>query len=347
MIESRKKDHVDICLKKDVEVGVDFWSMIKFFHRAAPEVDIDDISTRCNFLDKEMSAPLVISAITGGYSGAKIINQRLAAAAEEIGIPMGVGSQRPALENTKYRKSYEIVAQYNPPLVFGNIGAPQLIRQKEAIPIDVDQCTEALEMIDGDYLAVHFNYLQEVIQPEGDCRAADVMTTLKELSKHLPIIAKETGAGVSSEMAGEFEDAGVKAIDIGGMGGTSFSAVEYHRTESKNKKVLAKLLWDWGIPTPVSIIECRRTTRLPLISTGGIRNGLHAAKALSLGADTVGIAGSILPWVSKSEEDTISYINNIIKELRTVMFLLGCKKIEDLRKQRVVITSELRDWIGD
>ncbi len=347
MIESRKKDHMDICLKKDVESGNDFWSMIKLFHRAAPEIDLDDISTRCKFLGVDISAPLVISAITGGYSGAKTINQRLAAAAEKVGIPMGVGSQRPALENKKYRKSYEVVSKYDPPLVFGNIGAPQLIPQKGRTPIDVEKCKEALEMIDGDFIAVHFNYLQEVVQPEGDDHGVNIMANLKELARQIPIIAKETGAGVSSEMALEFQEAGVRAIDVGGMGGTSFSGVEYHRNKGKNEKDLAKLLWDWGIPTPVSIIECRRTTELPLISTGGVRNGLHTVKALALGADTVGIAGGILPWVNRSEEDTISYLNNIIKELRTVMFLLGCKNIEELRKQRVVITGELRDWIMD
>lgn len=347
MIEARKQDHMEICLNKDVVSGKDFWSMVKLFHRAAPETDMDDISTGCRLLGKDISAPIVISAITGGYSGAETINQRLAAAAEKLGVPMGVGSQRPALEDKKHRKSYEVVARYDPPLVFGNIGAPQLIPQKGKNSMDIDKCKEALEMINGDYLAVHFNYLQEVIQPEGDDRGANIMAALGELARHIPVIAKETGAGISSEIALEFQEAGVRAIDIGGMGGTSFSAVEYHRTKVKSQKNLAELLWDWGIPTPVSIIECRRTIRLPLIATGGVRNGLHAAKALAMGAEAVGIAGGILPYVTRSEKDTVSYLENVIRELKTVMFLMGCNSIDDLRCQRVVVTGELRDWMED
>lgn len=348
MIESRKADHIDICLNKDVANGARHWDQIKLMHRAAPEVDMDEISMDCELLGQKINAPLVISAITGGYSGAEDINRRLAASAEDMGIPLGVGSQRPAMEDKKNRSSYEVIADYDIPLIFGNIGAPQLIPQLSGKSvIDIDMCREALKMIDGDYLAVHFNYLQEVIQPEGDVRAYGVMDALKELAKDIPLIAKETGAGVSSEMASEFEKAGIKAIDIGGMGGTSFSAVEYHRTGSLDKRELAKLLWDWGLPTPVSIIQCRRSAKLPIIATGGITNGLDAAKALSLGADVVGIAGGILPHAVKSKEDTTSYIERIVKELKTVMFLMGCKEIKDLRNARVTMIGELRDWIDD
>ncbi len=345
MIESRKKDHMDICLKKDVSAGKDHWKMIKFFHQAAPEIDMDDISTEIKFLGKKISAPVVISAITGGYAGATDINDRISAAGEFLDIPIGVGSQRPALENKDLRDSYEVIAQYDIPLVFGNIGAPQLIEQHGKTPFTIEDCRDAMNMINADLLAVHFNFLQEVIQPEGDDNAADLLKVLKDIAKKIPVIAKETGAGVSYEMAVKFKKAGVKAIDVGGMGGTSFSAVEYYRTENNYQKELADLLWDWGIPTPVSIIECRRAVDLPLISTGGIRNGLQAAKALALGADVVGIAGGVLPAANRSKEHIVSYINNVINELKVVMFLLGCKNVDELKKSRLLLTGELRDWL--
>ncbi len=345
MIESRKQDHIDICLKENVSAGSDYWNMIKFFHRAAPEIDMEDISTEISFLGKKISAPIVISAITGGYEGATDINDRISSAGEELNIPIGVGSQRPALENKELRDSYEVVAQHDIPLVFGNIGAPQLIEQKGKTAFTIEDCMEAMEMINGDYLAVHFNFLQEVIQPEGDDRAANLLKVLKEMAKEIPIIAKETGAGISYEMAGELKQAGVKAIDVGGMGGTSFSAVEYYRTKNSDQKELANLLWDWGIPTPISIIECRRAVDLPIISTGGIRNGLQAAKALALGADVVGIAGGVLPAANKSKEQLEIYINKVINELKVVMFLLGCKKVGELKNSRILLTGELRDWL--
>ncbi len=346
MIESRKEDHMDICMEKDVSAGEDYWDMIKFFHRAAPEIDMDDISTELTFLGKKISAPFVISAITGGYEGAININDRISSAGEELNIPIGVGSQRPAIENKKLRDSYEVVARYDIPLVFGNIGAPQLIEQKNGKdPFDVEDCREALDMIDGDFLAVHFNFLQEVIQPEGDDRAKGLLEILARIAKEIPLIAKETGAGISYEMALEFKKTGVEAIDVGGMGGTSFSAVEYYRTKNQDQKELAGLLWDWGIPTPVSIIECRRAVDLPLISTGGIKNGLQAAKALALGADIVGIAGGVLPAANRSKDDIVSYINKVIKELKVVMFLLGCKDLNELKRSRLLLTGELRDWL--
>ncbi len=344
MIESRKEDHIEICSKEDVEINTDYFSMIKFFHKAAPEVNLDNISLETEFLGKKIQAPIMISAITGGYEGANEINKRLASSTEELGIPLGVGSQRPALEDEGLRKSYEAIREFSPPIVIGNIGAPQLIEQESKPPFGVEEAKEALHMINGDHLAVHFNFLQEIIQPEGDHNAEGILEALSKLTKEVSIIAKETGGGISSDMALALKEAGVKAIDVGGMGGTSFSAVEYFRTKKRSKKELAEELWDWGIPTPVSILECRRTVDVPLIATGGIRNGVQVAKAIALGADVAGIAGGILPYVTKSKEDTKRYLQNVIDGLKSTMFLLGCETIEDLRKRRVVITGELKDW---
>lgn len=343
MIERRKEDHIRICLEEEVEVKTDYWKMIRFSHKAAPEIDMNQISLKTDFLGNDLSAPLIISAITGGYDGAVEYNNRLSAAAKEVGIAFGVGSQRPALENCELRESYEVIKRNQPPLVMGNLGAPQIIDQRGKHIFTVEDGLEAMDMIGAQCLAIHFNYLQEVVQPEGDLRAKGVMEALEDFCKELPVVAKETGAGIDSKSASDFKKAGVKAIDVGGMGGTSFSAVEYYR-KGANKR-LAGELWDWGIPTPASIIECRRAVDLPMIATGGVRSGLDAAKAIALGADIAGIAGGVLPHASLSLEATVEYLKNILRELRTVMFLLGCKNVDELRNQRVIITESLRDWI--
>ncbi|MFO7992429.1 MAG: type 2 isopentenyl-diphosphate Delta-isomerase [Thermoplasmata archaeon] len=345
MIESRKEDHIDICLNEDVELKEDYWDQIKFFHRTAPEINFEDIDISTEFLGAELSAPFMISAITGGYKGAEDINKILARSTEKVGIPLGVGSERPAIENEDLRESYRVIADYDIPLVFGNVGAPQLVSQKGKKAFTVDDCRKALDIIGGDFLAVHFNFLQEVVQPEGDLRGEGVLKALQKISSEVPVIAKETGAGISGETAVRLEKTGIKALDVGGMGGTSFSAVEYFRMSNEEEKRFAEELWDWGIPTPVSILECRKNVDIPLISTGGVRNGLHIAKALALGADIAGIAGGVLPYVIKGEEETIGYLNRLKKELKIAMFLLGCEDVDDLKDTRVIINGDLRDWI--
>ncbi|MFW5928404.1 MAG: type 2 isopentenyl-diphosphate Delta-isomerase, partial [Thermoplasmatota archaeon] len=227
MIESRKEDHIKICLDKDVEVERNYWEDVKLFHNSAPEIDLEDIELEVEFLNKKLKAPLMIAGITGGYKGATNINKILAAAAEEVGIGIGVGSQRAIIENEDLRDTYEVIKDYDVPLVIGNIGAPQLIKQDGEEPLSNDQAKEALKMIDGDYLGIHFNYLQEVCQPEGDLRAKNVLDSVEKIASEVPVIAKETGGGVYSDVAVKLEKAGVKAIDVGGMGGTSFAAVEH------------------------------------------------------------------------------------------------------------------------
>ena len=345
MIESRKEDHIEICLNEDVELEESYWDMLRFYHNALPEVNLEEISLKTKFLGKDIDAPIMIAAITGGFSGAKNINRQLAEVAEELQIPMGVGSQRAALENDELRESYEVIKEYDIPIVFSNIGAPQLISQEEKTPFGIEELEESLKMIGGHYVAVHFNFLQEIIQPEGDHRARGILDTITDICEELPIVAKETGAGISSDIAVKLERAGVKAIDVGGMGGTSFSAVEYYRTKDSEKRELAEKLWDWGIPTPVSVIECKRSVDLPIIATGGVRSGVHTAKALALGADMTGIAGGILPYISEGKEETKKYIEKKIEGLKATMFLLGCRDINDLKSEKMIITNNLRDWL--
>lgn len=346
MIESRKKDHIDICLYEDVEIEKDYWADIKLPHNPVPEIDFGDILLSTDFLDTRLQAPIMITGITGGYEGAKRINRRLARVAEKTGIGLGVGSQRAAIEDDELRDSYELLSDYSIPLLMGNIGAPQLIRQDGEKPYGVAEAEEALDMIDGDYLAIHFNYLQEAVQPEGDLKSRGILDALSDISEEVPTVAKETGGGVSIDAAMAFRDAGVEAIDVGGMGGTSFSAVEYHRIkQDRMMKRIAKNLRDWGIPTPASVVKCRGSVSLPLIATGGIRNGVQIAKALALGADIVGIAGGILHAVNKNEDVAIRYVERLKRELKITMFLLGCEEPDDLYDINKFITGELKRWI--
>jgi len=345
MIESRKEDHIKICLNKDVDSKKNYWEYIEFYHNSAPDINFEDIDIEVDFLDKSLKAPIMIAGMTGGYEGAENFNEKLAATAEEIGIGFGVGSQRAALENEKMRESYETVSKYSPPLVLGNIGAPQLIKQNGSEPISVEEANELLEMIEGDYLAVHFNYLQEAVQPEGDLKARGVIKSLKKLSSKIPTIAKETGAGVSTQTALTFQNADVRAIDVGGKSGTSFSAVEHYRNQDDSMKKISKNLWDWGIPTPVSIVECRGSVSLPLIATGGIRNGIQIAKALALGADIVGMAGGVLKAIDDEKRTVDEYLDRVIRELKIVMFLLGCEEIDELLNVKKIFTGDLKNWI--
>lgn len=344
MIESRKKDHMEICLNEDVELEKNYWDDIEFFHKSAPGIDFEEIDLSIEFLGEDLEAPLIIAGMTGGYEGAVDFNKKLAEAAERTGIGVGVGSQRAALENPDLRKTYETVSSYSPPLVFGNIGAPQLISQEGEEPFTVEDAEKALEMIDGDYLAVHFNYLQEAVQPEGDLKAAGVIKSMKDLCTEVPVIAKETGAGVSTETALTFRDAGVEAIDVGGKGGTSFSAVEHFRHEDKEMKEISKEFWDWGIPTPVSVRQCRGAVSLPLMATGGIRNGIQVAKSLAIGADVAGIAGGVLHAFHDDETSIVDYIEKVKKELKIAMFLLGCSEVQELLNVRKVVKKDLKSW---
>ncbi len=346
LIEERKEDHVEICLKEDVKAHYSYWDDIHFMHHALPEINFSDIDIRTNILGKKLSAPIIISAITGGYDKAKDINRNLAKAASKLNIGLGVGSQRAALENKSLVGTYSVVKEYDIPLVIGNIGAPQLISQHDTKAINPEKIEEAFEMINADVLAIHLNYLQEVVQPEGNVNAKGCLAEIKRLALKYPIIAKETGSGISRKTAQALRKAGVIGIDVGGLGGTSFSAVEVYRAKNKGDKLregIGRTFWDWGIPTPVSVVEA--DVGLEIIATGGIRNGIDVARALAMGADSAGMAGALLEAATQSSEKVEEQIESIIHELKVTMFLTGSKNLSDLRSQEVVVTGRTRDWM--
>jgi len=338
--EERKREHIDISLKENVSAHHNYWDDVILIHNALPEINEDEINLSIELFGKKLQAPLVISAMTGGYSEGKKINENLAGAAEEFHIAMGVGSQRAALENLNLKDTYSIINNYDIPLKIANIGASQIVLwDKKKI---LENARKIVDMINADILAVCLNFLQEVIQPEGEAHAKGCLKTINMLSKELgiPILIKESGAGISYSVAERLKKTNITGIDVGGAGGTSFSAVEYYRAKIKGDKHNMRegqTFWDWGIPTPTSILEVGEAINweLPIIATGGIRNGLDVAKALALGANAAGIAHSLLKPATQDKQSTIFELEVIIKELRTAMFLIGAENVEKLSDAEV------------
>jgi len=337
MISDRKLEHLLICKNSNVEyrkkTGFDD---IEFVHKALPEVNKEEIDISINFLGKKLDSPFIISAMTGGHPSSKPINMELAKAANTLNIGMGLGSQRAGIENPELTATYTIVRDEAPSaFLIGNIGCQQ-----------IELAERSVDMIKADALAVHLNPLQESIQPHGDINAKGHINAIKEIVKTLkvPVIAKETGAGIKAEDAVALEKAGVSAIDIAGAGGTSWAAVETYRA---NDRSMGDLYWDWGIPTAASTVEVCQSVKLPVISSGGIRSGLDAAKALALGADAVGIALPLLKEAYIGHRSVINKINKFNEELRVAMFLVGSSNIAELRKSDLIIKGETKEWLNE
>jgi len=346
LIERRKSEHVEICAQEDLTSGYSYWEDVKLVHNALPEVDLEDVDTSVELFGRKLDAPVIISAMTGGYGKAEEINRNLATVAEKYGLGMGVGSQRAALENPDLCGTYSIIKQFEIPLRIGNLGIPQLVSQGGEPPLNVEDGKAAMEMIDAHVLAIHLNYLQEVVQPEGDTRAKDGLDAIETFSTKLPVLAKETGAGISRGVALRLKGAGVRGIDVGGLGGTSFSAVEYFRARSVGDTArvnIGEAFWDWGIPTPVSVALAQ--VGLPVVSTGGVRSGLDVARAIAIGASAGGLAGRLLPAALEGVSALETEVDTILKELRAAMFLVGAKSVEELAAVNALVIGRSREWL--
>lgn len=346
MIENRKEEHIRIAESEEVTVEHNYWDDIHILHQATPEFNLDSLDTSVKFLSKKVDYPVIISSMTGGTDLAKKINSNLAASAEKFRIGMGVGSMRAVVEKKELANTFSVINAYDIPIKIANIGAPQLIEQSK--PAFTDKDVEyVFNLIEADFLVVHFNFLQEMVQPEGDRNAEGIMNRLKEIAASYPVIVKETGSGFSREDAIKLKDAGVKAIDVGGSGGTSFAAIEYYRAKKANdveKMHAGKTFWNWGNPSPASIKYC--SVSLPIIGSGGLRNGLDLAKALMLGSSLGGFARSLLKNADQSSEELDRQIRFIIKDLKVAMFLTNSKRIDDLKKADHFITEPLKSWIN-
>ncbi len=331
----RKSEHVKIVLEKDIAFRrkTNGFEMLEFEHNALPEINFSEVNPDCVFLNKPLSMPLMVSCMTGGYEDAGRINRILAEACEEYRVAMGVGSQRQALEDTSYHKSFTVVRRVAPTIpLIGNLGAPEVAQLHDASPVQ-----RLVDMIGADAFAVHLNPLQEFLQPEGHPNYRGVLKGIELLVKNLsvPVIVKEIGAGISRSVAKRLVDVGVRIIDVAGAGGTSWAGIEILRG---NEHELKESFWDWGIPTVEAlwnIAPLRKDVRqLTLISSGGITNGVHIAKSIALGADLAASARLIMQAVHGGGKKRVRQLfNRWSRELKGAMFLVGARTIEELQQQ--------------
>ncbi|MDR3290560.1 MAG: type 2 isopentenyl-diphosphate Delta-isomerase [Methanobrevibacter sp.] len=338
MISDRKLEHLSICEHFDVQYKnkKTGFNDVEFIHNSLPEIDMEKINLSTKKFGKKLDLPLFITAITGGHPKAASINKALAIAAETEKIGLGLGSQRSAIENPELEYTYNIARENAPSTILvGNIGASQ-----------VNYSMQAIEILDADILAIHLNPLQEAIQIEGDVDSIGIINSIGEIvdNVNVPVMVKETGAGISAENAKLLESKNINFIDLAGAGGTSWAGVETYRLKDK---YLGELFWDWGIPTAISTVEVSNSVNIPVISSGGIRSGLDAAKAIALGADAVGMALPFLKKACISTDAIINFIQNFKKSLKLAMFLVGASNIEELKTSNLIIKGETHSWLNE
>lgn len=334
-IESRKSDHIRINLDENVNSGLTTGlEHFQFVHRALPELDLHSVDVSVRIFGKTMQAPLLISSMTGGTAEAEQLNRRLAEAAQAARIAIGVGSQRAAIENPDLVRTFAIRRFAPDALILANLGAVQL-----NYGYGLAECQRAVDMLAADALILHFNALQEAVQPEGDVNFAGLANKVAELCRRLavPVIAKEVGWGFSEADVRLLREAGVAAIDVAGAGGTSWSQVEMHRAESASQRRLAAAFHDWGIPTSQAILNVRRSAPdLLIFASGGLRSGTDIAKCIALGASLGGMAGPFLKAANQSAETVLSTIQEITRELQVCMFAAGAGDIPTLQQTQLV-----------
>jgi isopentenyl-diphosphate delta-isomerase len=331
-IAHRKDQHLDVILSGRGRHGRDGgFDAVRFEHEALPDLDHGKIDLGADFLGRRLKAPLLISAMTGGPARAEAINARLAEAAQHLGIALAVGSQRAALESggqAGLDMALRLKAPDTP--ILANIGAAQLTRG-----FGVDEARRILDMIAADALVVHLNPLQEACQPEGDRDWWGVGAALEALVKALdaPVVVKETGAGLSAATARRLVDMGVAAIDVAGAGGSNWALVEGERAGDEADKAHAAAFADWGIPTATAIADARAACpKALIIGSGGVRDGVDAAKAIRLGADMVGQAAGVLAAATVSTEKVVEHFQTVIRQMRTVCFCTGSANLTALRR---------------
>lgn len=335
----RKKEHLELCLTNNVafQSKTNGFDKYDFIHNAVTEVDISKISFQTKFFSKKINYPFLISCMTGGTEEAENINQRLAVIAEELKIPIGVGSQRQALESKDNHNSYKIIRETAKSVsVLGNIGAAQLVQSK-----NLSDILSLIDMLEANAFVVHLNPLQELLQPEGEPSFVGLLKKLEKLvlKSEVPVIVKEVGSGISEETAIKLLNIGVKGIDVAGAGGTSWAGVEILRGKSEND------FWDWGLPTSYCLKEIyplKKKYKFTLIGSGGINSANDLAVAFALGADIVASARIILQTLMNEGEEAVpEKIINWFSYLKKVMFLTGSKNLNELKKNKLIKKEEL------
>jgi isopentenyl-diphosphate Delta-isomerase len=329
--QKRKKEHLEICLDTESVTSASGTGLnrYRFVHNALPELDIDEIDLSTTFLGKRLQAPILISSMTGGFDLARKVNRNLAAAAQSLGVAMGVGSQRVAVEEPSAAGSFEVRDVAPDILLFGNLGAVQL-----NYGYTVEHCRRAVSMIGADALILHLNVLQEAVQPEGNRNFKGLGEKIGAVCRDLevPVIAKEVGNGISVDAAIRLQRAGIKALDVAGYGGTSWSAVEAQRAVKQGKRPDTAFA-DWGIPTEEALVSVRQALPdIQLIASGGVRSGVDIAKAIALGADLGAFGQPLLAAALESSAKVVEFIAGVIHELKVSMLCVGAANLAALRR---------------
>jgi isopentenyl-diphosphate Delta-isomerase len=337
---TRKSDHIRINLEEDVTSAITTGlENYRFVHEALPEIDLEKIDLSQTLFGKKLAAPILISSMTGGTESAGLINRRLAHAAQQEGVAMGVGSQRAALENSELEETFKVRRLAPDILLLANLGAVQL-----NYDYTLEHCIRAVKMIEADGLILHLNSMQEAIQPEGNTHFEGLVRKIEAVCQavQVPVIAKEVGWGISARTARLLVDAGVAAIDVAGAGGTSWSQVEMHRIQDESRARVAGAFRNWGISTSTSIEYVRFVAPgLPILASGGLRDGVDIAKCIALGASAGGMAGPFLKAAVKAPEEVNRVIREIRDEIQICMFGVGAANLQAL-KQTVLINSQTR-----
>ncbi|HEY9697865.1 MAG TPA: type 2 isopentenyl-diphosphate Delta-isomerase [Trichocoleus sp.] len=334
--QTRKADHIRVCLEEEVQcrdttTGLERY---RFTHCCLPELDRSEIDLTTTFLGKTLGAPLLISSMTGGTELAQLINARLATVAQQYRLAMGVGSQRVAIEKPEVKSTFAVRSLAPDIALFANLGAVQL-----NYSYGLDECLQAVDWLQADALILHLNPLQESVQTGGDVNFKGLLAKIAALCKKLPVpvIAKEVGNGISAAMALKLIEAGVSAIDVAGAGGTSWAKVESGRAKDPLQRRLGETFANWGIPTADCIKAVRAVApSVPLIASGGLRNGLDVAKTIALGADLSGLALPFLQAAAESEAALLDLTEALLAELTTVLFCTGNATIANLQSPGVL-----------
>lgn len=346
--EERKDDHIAICLTEDVQarkVSTGF-EEIHLVHKALPEVNLADINMTGKIFNHKFSAPLIVESMTGGTRDGGKINMAIATAVEELGLGMGIGSQRAALESPTVEDTFSVARKKAPnAFIMANVGAAQLVKG-----FGSNEAKKAVEMLEADAFLIHLNPLQEAIQPEGEPSFDGVTARIGSIVESLdvPVIVKEVGCGIGAAEAKRLEALGVAGIDVAGAGGTSWAAVEYYRSAKRRdltRQRLGETFWDWGIPTAASLIETTQVVNIPVIASGGLRSGIDLAKALAVGASLTGIAYPVLDPAFHGAEEVKAKLQLLLDELKTAMFLVGSNSIQKLRQAPFIVTGKMADWL--
>lgn len=341
----RKLDHIRIVLDSPIEYSntTTMLEHIRFIPSAIHELDFESIDISTRFLDKKLSAPLIITGMTGGHEIAAKINCAIARAAEEIGVAMGVGSQRAAIEDSSLSHTFRIARECAPSIpIIANLGLPQIAKG-----YGIEEVQKAINMIDADALAIHLNIAQEIFQPEGDISFSNSITKLSEivLGLGIPIIVKETGQGIDMETAYLLYQNGIRFFDVAGAGGTSWILVEGYRSKESNTSLYesSKSFSSWGLSTLLSLVETRWAAPSScIIASGGIRTGHDAAKAIAFGADLAGVALPVLKaYAQKGLEGVKSFLERIIFEIKATLFVTGSRNLNELRRRPIIISQKL------